>query len=174
MLELVSEGHVPPMVDELAARAGVSAASVFRYFDTLDDLRDATASTFLARHADAFRIPDIGVGSLHDRAESFAATRVALYRSNEPMARLVRRGSGSPDRRGDVLHSLRSERIGQVRCHFATELRRRTPAERDDLVTVISTLTSFESWDQAVNTHERSDRQIRRAWSASVERLLTG
>ena len=41
LMELVKEGDDDPSVDDIAARAGVSYRSVYRYFDDRADLFDA-------------------------------------------------------------------------------------------------------------------------------------
>jgi AcrR family transcriptional regulator len=172
MLALVFEGHVPPTVEQVAERAGVSTASIFRYFDTLEDLRHATSDVYFERHAHLFDIPGVGDGSLADRIDRFVASRVALYQANEPMARLVRLRSYEHAGADEMLRRLRATRADQVRHHFHDELRELSAARRDDLVTIISTLTSFESWEQARYDHHRSSSQLRRAWAETLSRLI--
>ena len=172
MLALVFEGHIPPTVEQVATRAGVSTASIFRYFDTLDDLRHATSDVFFERHAHLFEIPDIGDGQLSDRIDRFVASRVALYEANEPMARLVRLRAYEHAGADEMLHRLRATRTDQVRNHFNDELHRMPAGRRDDVVTLVRTLTSFESWEQARHDHERSPAQIRRAWAVAITQML--
>jgi AcrR family transcriptional regulator len=173
-LDLVFEGHVPPTVEQIAQRAGVSAASVFRYFDTLDDLRDATTEVFLDRHAHLFDIPDVGEGPLATRIDNFVASRVALYESAEPMARLIRLRAHDQVGAARMVHRLRSARADQVRSHFDGELGAMTPTVRDDMAMVIATMTSFEVWDQARHDHRRTAAQLRRAWAAALMKVLAG
>lgn len=172
MLALVFEGHIPPTVEQVAERAGVSTASIFRYFDTLEDLRRATSDVFFERHAQLFDIPGVGDGSLADRIDRFVAARVALYEANEPMAKLVRLRAHEHAGADEMLHRLRATRTDQVRHHFADELRVLSSAQRDDLVMIISTLTSFESWEQARHDHHRSPNQLRRAWADTLRKLI--
>jgi AcrR family transcriptional regulator len=171
-LDLVFEGHVPPTVEQIAHRAGVSAASVFRYFDTLDDLRNATTEVYFDRHADLLVIPDIGDGSLATRIDNFVSSRVTLYESHEPMARLIRLRAHDQVGAAQLVHRLRATRADQVRQHFDAELGQMTPAVRDDAAMVVATLTSFEAWDQARHDHERSAAQVRRAWIAALTKVL--
>jgi AcrR family transcriptional regulator len=172
MLFLVSEGHVPPTVEQVAERADVSTASVFRYFDTLDDLRRATTDVFFERNQHLFEIPEIGEGPLSHRIESFVAASLALFEENEPMARLVRLQANHVSTANELLHRLRATRADQVRHHFDDEFQTMTPATEADIVMVIATLTSFESWDQARHDHQRSRYQVRRAWVATLTKLL--
>ncbi len=172
MLILVSEGHVPPTVEQVAERADVSTASVFRYFDTLEDLRQATTDVFFERNPHLFEITDIGEGSLSHRIEAFVTASLRLFEENEPIARLVRLQAHQMTALNELLHRIRATRADQVRHHFDEELRAMSSATRVDAVMVISTLTSFESWDQARHDHQRSRPQVRRAWVAALTKLF--
>lgn len=172
MLSLVSEGHIPPTVEQVAERSGVSTASVFRYFDTLEDLRRATSEAFFERKPHLFEIADIGEGSLSHRIETFVAASLFLFEENESMARLVRLQAPQATAANELLHRLRATRSDQVRHHFDDELRTMSRATQADVVMVIATLTSFESWDQARHDHQCSHAQVRRAWVLALTALL--
>lgn len=172
MLSLVSEGHVPPTVEQVAERADVSTASVFRYFDTLEDLRQAATAVFFERNPRLFEIADVGEGSLSHRIETFIAASLLLFEENKMMARLVRLQAHQVVAANELLHRLRATRADQVRHHFDEEFRAMSPATQADVVMLISTLTSFESWDQARHDHQRSRAQVRRAWVAALTKLL--
>jgi AcrR family transcriptional regulator len=171
MIDLVLDGETPS-VELLTRRAGVSEATLFRYFDTLDELRQATTARYIARFADLFEIPLNGVGTLDERIDALVAARARLYTSTEPMARLTRRRAAVVPQIDDELHRLRSAMAGQVRRHFGAELAELTPARRDDLVAVICVVTSFESWQQLRDDHGRKPTQLRRAMTESLRRLL--
>jgi AcrR family transcriptional regulator len=172
MIDLVFEGNIPPTSEQIAERAGVSVASIFRYFDTLDDLRRATTDVYLERFAHIFEIPEIGEGSPATRIDTFVSSRVTTHETTEPMARLVRSRALDNSEIDAALQGVRATRAEQIRHHFAHEIGRLTPAAADDLVAVIATLTSFESWDQARHEHRRSASQLRRAWNGALTRLL--
>ncbi len=73
----------------------------------------------------------------------------------------------------DSLHQARATAAEQIRRHFGAELALLTPARRDDLVALIATTTSFESWLQLRDDYARNTSQTRRAWTSALERLLT-
>ncbi|MDJ0768983.1 MAG: TetR/AcrR family transcriptional regulator [Ilumatobacter sp.] len=173
MIDLVFEGHSPPPAELVAERAGISMATLFRYFETLDDLRQETTNRYIERYAHLFDIPDARDGDVGARIAVFVDARVTLYETVAPIARLARWRAAEVAAVDDTLHRLRAERADQVRRHFDDELARLTPAARDDMVTIIATLTSFESWDQARHDHERSPAQLRRTWVTALTRLLT-
>ncbi len=172
VVDLLDEGHAPPSARAVIERSGVSEATLFRYFDTLDDLQHAAASRFLERNAALFELAEIGCGTLDVRASRFVDARLRLYDTIAPMARLVRARSLDHPHFTATLHEVRGRLADQVALHFATELSCRGRAGRDDLVAVISTLTSFESWDQLRNDHDRTSLQVRRTWRRTVVELL--
>lgn len=172
MIDLVFEGNLPPTPDQIAERAGVSIASLFRYFDTLDDLRRETMEIYFDRHGHLFDITAIGEGTLDDRIENLVTSRATLYETTEPMGRLLRVRANEMPAVGDVLQRARATRADQIRHHFDHELRSVSRARRDDLVAIIVTLTSFESWDQMSNAHGRTHQQVRRAWITALQRIL--
>lgn len=148
MIDLVLEGHGPPNADEVTDRAGVSQASLFRYFATLDELRQAAIGRYFERFDDLISVPEIGDGPLGDRIDRFVAGRDAFYRRTEPMARLTRRQTDEVADFAATIERVRATFADQVAQHFAPELGRFQPAERQRRVALIAVLTSFEGWDQ--------------------------
>jgi AcrR family transcriptional regulator len=171
VVDLLQEGATPPSAAEVAKRAGVSPATLFRYFETIDDLQHEATSRFFERNAPLFEVPP-SAGSLDERADGYASARVSLYDTIAPIARLARVRSFDHPHLARTLHEVRSRMAVQVRTHFAPELRTLTPAARDDAVGLITTMTSFESWDQLRQDFDRSPAQIRRAWRQAIVATL--
>ncbi len=172
MIELVLDGHVPPTTEELAERADVSVASVFRYFDGLDDLRRAATTLYFERYGHLFDIDRIGDGPRRDRIARFVDARLELYSVAEQMGRLIRYRAHDAGGANETLGRLRAMYADQVRHHFDVELSELDRTARDDLVTAISVLTSFESWVQYRDHHRLDDRRIRHAWTTSLTALI--
>ncbi|MEW5813127.1 MAG: TetR/AcrR family transcriptional regulator [Actinomycetota bacterium] len=171
-IDLVLEGFSPPTVEQVAERAGVSTASVFRYFDTLDELRDETIRRYFERFAHLHEIPDIGVGRLDERVKRFVDIRHQLYADTAPMARLVRNRAAKVDALHDILHRHRTVNAEQIGHHFATELEGLGPALRGELIGTIATLTSFEAWSELTEDHRRTPTQVRRGWTRALLQIL--
>jgi AcrR family transcriptional regulator len=169
VIDLLDEGRTPPLAGDVAKRAGVSTATLFRYFDTIDDLQHEATGRFFERNAELFEVPQIGEGPLDARADRYAAARVTLYETIAPAARLGRARSFDRPLFAQTLHSVRQAMADQIRLHFAPELEALTPAARDDAVALIGTITSFEAWDQMGQDFGRSPAQIRRAWRRAIE-----
>ncbi|MFT3852265.1 MAG: TetR/AcrR family transcriptional regulator [Ilumatobacteraceae bacterium] len=171
MIDLVLDGQTPD-VELLTDRAGVSEATLYRYFDNLDELRHATMGRFLVRYGSLFKMPACGEGPLDERIDRFVAARLRLLDRTEPMARFTRMRMAVVPELAAELRQLRTMLASQVRRHFAAELDPLTPARRDDVVAVICTLTSFESWLQLRDDHGRGPTQIRRALISTLRCLL--
>lgn len=172
MIDLVFEGHLPPTAEQVAERADVSMSSLFRYFETFDELRNQAASRFFDRYAHRYEIQSLGEGSLEQRIDALVSSRLDLHESNHPMSRLIRHRAHQVSVTRERLDWLRAELAGQVREHFRDELAKATPALADDIVGVVGTLTSFEAWDLLRNHHGRSPTQIRRAWKRALAAVL--
>lgn len=155
--------------EAVCARAGISQASLFRYVETLDELRHAAIARYFERFDELFSVPDIGVGSPVARVRRFVAARDRLYEATEPMARFSRHQAVAVDEMADALGRVRATLADQVAQHFAPELALLTPAARKRRVAVLAALTSFEAWDQLGTVGSAARRT---AMTESVATLL--
>ena len=169
---LLEDGSIPP-TERIAERAGVSVSSVFRYFESLEDLQQQTVETHFERFGQLFDIPSLGEGSLDTRIARFVDARATLHAAVAPIARIARAKQSERSPISERLAAIRDLFIDQVRVHFAEELSTRTGAEHDDLADAVDALTSFEAWDLLHSARGRSDRQIRRTWRTTIHSLLS-
>ena len=170
-IDLVLEGHLPPTVEQVADRAGISKATFFRYFESLNAMRYDAAARMLERFP-LLHVADPGKGPLRERIERFVSLRVELWEKVHLLARLQRtRVLHDPDA-ARMVDSVRQVMVDQVRVHFAPELQERSPAQRDDATVLIAMITSVESWEQFRGTYGRSPLQTRRAWVEGIEAVL--
>jgi AcrR family transcriptional regulator len=172
-IDLVLEGNLPPNSQQVAERAGISMATFFRYFENLNAMRYDAAARMLERFP-LLDLQDIGEGALVGRIERFVSLRVALWEKVNLLARLQRSVVLQDPDAARMVDDVRGVMANQVRAHFAPELRGLTPAQRDDAVALIATLTSVESWEQFRHAYRRSPLQTRRAWADTIEALLCG
>ncbi|HRA35675.1 MAG TPA: TetR/AcrR family transcriptional regulator, partial [Acidimicrobiales bacterium] len=173
VVDLLQEGHAPPTTPQVVERAGISEASLFRYFRSIDDLQLEATARFLDRHAHLFEIPASGQGALEVRIDRFASSRTALWDAIGPMARLGRARSFEHPALADLLLGARLAQADQVRQQFAPELEALAPQARADAVAVIVSLTAFEAWDLQRQDLGRTPAQVRRAWRTALRALLT-
>jgi len=171
-IDLVLEGNLPPTTEQVAERAGISMATLFRYFETLDVMRRDAALRMLERFP-LLHVSDVGEGPLRERIERFAAIRVALWEKVHLLARLQRSVVLQDPDAAQMIDFVRGVMADEVREHFAPELRGLTSALRDDAVALIASLTSVESWEQFRHTYGRSPLQTRRAWAQAIDAILS-
>ena len=172
MFELVQAGKIPPSADEVAARAGVSASSVFRNFDGLDDLQRQAVDRFQERYAHL--LTSIADGDVDKRVAGFVALRVDLYEQAGPLMRLARQRALQYDPMVAAVATQRSRLAEQTRGCFRAEIIGRTPADAADLVALIDTMTCPEAFEVMSSAHGRTRRQIARSWIIGVRALLDG
>ncbi|MBV9661950.1 MAG: TetR/AcrR family transcriptional regulator [Acidimicrobiales bacterium] len=171
-LTLVDEGEADPSIEQLTKRSGLSARSIFRYFDGLDDLRREVMRRHFDRVEPLGEIPDPGQGRFDQRVKSFVETRIRLNEAMAGQARTARLRAPYSSVIANDIREYRGVLDAQVRKHFAPELKGRSRAEADDLVTVVDVLMSFDGWDLLVSEHSRSRPQVRRAWTQALTNLF--
>ena len=171
-IDLVLEHGGHPRPEDVAALAGVSIASLYRYFESLEELRRDAVARLVERFPELFAIPRLGTGPRTARIDTFVDTRFALHEELHTLQLLYRAASRSDEDAVVIVDTARAFFADQVRSQFARELASLGPAERDDTVAAIAALTSVESWEQFRRSHARSPRQTRRAWARSIDRLL--
>ena len=174
MFELLQEGKRPPGVDEVAARAGVSTASVFRYFDGVDDMQRQAFTRFRERFGDLYEIPAVGAGPRDVRVKAFVGARLRLYDVVAPMLAMARIRAIEHDPAAEAVASNRMRLADQVRAQFAREIDGLTPSRATDLVALVDSLTSPEAWEIVRRGHGRSGRQITQLWTLGVTVVLDG
>ena len=169
LLGLYGDGNLAPSVDEIAARSGVSARSLFRYFDDVDDLCRAA----IEQHQDAVRhLVAIDRQSHHPFAERVAALvrqRAELFEAIESVATVSRLRAPFHLVVADGLTEGRAFLRAQVAALFEPELRTLPAAVAASRLAAADVVTSFESWRLL-----RDDQRLTRAKaSAAVAEAVT-
>ena len=117
--------------------------------------------------------PEAADGPLDARIRRFVDTRIKVNESIAGPARTAQMRAPYAPVIADDIRRYRKVLDAHVREHFAPEIKARSRAEAEDLVAVIDVLVSFDGWDLMVEEYGRSRTQVRRAWSAALEALLT-
>ncbi len=172
VIDELLEEHGPPTAERVAARSGVSVASVFRYFATLDDLRREGIQRHLERIDHLIAVPNIGEGSLTKRVDGVVSARLVYYERAAPIARLARRQAADVPELAVTLRRVRSTLTDQLDHQFDLELSAVTRATRRQTVGALATLTSFESWDQ-LTAAGFGRTVIAATWRRSITAILT-
>jgi TetR/AcrR family transcriptional regulator of autoinduction and epiphytic fitness len=171
---LVRDGKIPPTVDDVAARAGVSVSSVFRNFDGLDDVQRQAFDVFRERFSHLFAAAVPAEAARADRITGHVRARLELFEAAGPMMSIARHRALDYQPMADGVGRNRSALADQTRAHFAPEAEQLTPAEAANLIAVIDSLTSPEAYELMSAANGRSHRQIARAWTVAIDSLLAG
>jgi TetR/AcrR family transcriptional regulator, regulator of autoinduction and epiphytic fitness len=122
LLAMVDHGNLDPTIAEVAAASGLSARSVFRYFDDVDDLirsaiqrQQERLAPVLAHQVD----PEL---ELSERIRAFVEHRVELIEAMGNVGRVARLRAPIQPLVAGELARLRSVLCDQVRATFAAEL----------------------------------------------------
>jgi AcrR family transcriptional regulator len=172
LFELIQEGNLSPSVEEVGARAGVSVATIFRNYGSLDEIGRQLVELFEERFGALFIIPRIGDGPLNERIARFCDARLNLYETTWPFISFMTVRSRKHKDAAGNLQRVREILNKQIRRHFALELGSLGQAEAMDLAATIDAFASPESWALMQASHDRTRRQIKRAWSAALLALL--
>lgn len=173
-LSLVDEGEMDPSIEQLTKRSGLSARSIFRYFEGLDDLRRAVIQRHFERLEPLLNASGDAGEPLDVRIRRFVDIRIKVNESMSGPARTAQLRAPFAPVIAEDIHRYRKILDAQVRDYFSPELKARSRAEADDLVALIDVIVSFAGWDLMVSEYDRSRNQIRRAWTHGLEALLTG
>ena len=168
LLGLYNEGNLNPSTEEIAARSGVSARSLFRYFEDTDDLSAAA----IAQQQDDVRhlvavdaTPD---QPLADRIAVLVRQRGELFEAIESVATVSRLRAPFQLVVADKLTEGRSFLRKQVATLFAPELAAMPEAVAAARLSAADVATSFEAW-RLLRDDQRLTRQ--KAAAATTEAL---
>ncbi len=171
MLDLVLETGGPPTVEAVAERAGVSVASLFRYVESLDELRSLAGERCIERFGELFEVA-LG-GTLPARIDRLVRQLCRRYEQLAPLARLVRARSYDLAVPSGVVAGVRLSDRRRIESLFAPELDALPPVRARAAVDAIAAITSFESWELLQATVDRSRSELFESWSLSIDQLLS-
>lgn len=170
VFELAEEGKIPPTAELVAERSGVSVASIFRYFDGLDDLQLHAHRRFRERFAPL--VAAVGDGSRSRRIEALVESRLDLYEQAGAIMALGRLRALEHEPLLQAATETKAALADQVRAALEPDTRDRSPGRVAELVAVIDALTSVEAWDVMRKTHARSRSQIAASWRLGIDALI--
>lgn len=163
LLELYNEGNLAPSVDEIAARSGVSARSLFRYFDDVDDL--CRAAIDQQQQAVRHLVP---IGSepgqpFPDRVAALVRQRAELFEAIESVATVSRLRAPFQLVVADGLTEGRAFLRSQLATLFAEEFEAMPPGSAAGRLAAADVVASFESWRLL-----RDDQRLTRSAAATA------
>ena len=157
------EGVLEPTPDDVAKRVGLSARSVYRYFDDRDALLRAAIDRQLERMMPLYLIHAIGEGDLDDRIDRFVTSRVRLYEAVAAAFRASRVRGTEDEVIRDQVEATRRALRDQTEQHFAHELDGLETERRRARSAAVDALTQFDTLDLY---------RVHRGFSSSEARAL--
>lgn len=172
LLELCRAGDVHPSTEAIAARAGISVRSLFRYFDDAEALV-RTAIARQQQHLGPLYALDVDPAApLAERIDRFVAARVRLLDGMGEVGRLARITATRQPLVLAELARIRGTLRRQLTEVFAAELAARPPADRRATVAAADVVTSWESFDLMRNDQGLTRDEAAAAMAAALLRLL--
>ena len=171
VFSLVQDGKVPPTVDDVAERAGVSVSSIFRNFDGLADIQRQALEDFQPRFAHLFVVDDADRPQ-PQRIQSHVRARVDLLAAAGGLLRVARARTIDHTPILEGVARLRGQFAEQTRLRFAAEIEQLSPAEAANLCALIDATTSPDAFDVMSGAHARTPRQISKTWITALDALL--
>jgi AcrR family transcriptional regulator len=172
LLDLYSKGNLRPSTDEIAARAGISPRSLFRYFEDADDLAGEAVTRQLRR---AMPLLPLAVGphaSFDLRVAALVDQRLRLVTTLGQAAHVLRlRAPFQPRLAISLREGRRFLRI-QVRTLFAPELLSMTDNVAEATLAAADVVASFESYQLLTGDQELAVDVARSVLIAALAALL--
>lgn len=172
LLSLYRDGVLTPSADEIAARAGVSARSLFRYFADVDDLASEAVAR-QAEHLAPLLTLDLDADApLADRIDAFVAARVRLLAAMGEVGRVARFRSAQKPIVAEGLARVRQTLRDQVAVVLGPAVEGRPADERQAVLAAVDVLCSWEAHDLMRNDQGLSETATQAAMALAVRRLL--
>jgi len=147
-LELFEEENLEPTPEQIALRAGVSARSVYRYFEDRDQLVRAIIAHKQLKILPLFHIADIGKGELEVRLTRFVDSRLKVHDAIAATARAMAIKSSNDPVIREQIDFRKSIFREQVELSFDQEFKAMSLAQRNASITAIDVLTQLDSLDR--------------------------
>ena len=147
VLELFAEGNVDPGPDVVALRVGLSARSVYRYFEDREALLRAAIDRNLEITIPLYLIHAIGEGSLDERIDRFVTARLRLYGAIAATSRAARVQATANEIIREQVEVTRRALREQIDKQFAPELDALPARRRRSIGAAADALCQLESLD---------------------------
>jgi TetR/AcrR family transcriptional regulator of autoinduction and epiphytic fitness len=172
LLELYREGRLRPSAEEIAARAGISVRSLFRYFDDVDALVRAAIARQQEHLAPLWALDTDPDRPFAERVERFVADRVRLLRGMGEVGRVARTLAVRQPLILAELARIRHALRAQLAELFAAEVDALPRGERRSVLAAADVVVSWESFDLMHNDQGLPVDDVETAMQGALVRLL--
>ena len=169
-LELLRRNSVMPTAAQIADEAGCSVRSIFERFSDLNALSLATADYAIAQGQAEAVARNIN-GDRPTRIRSHVETRALACEKWLPLWRIITSLDQDAELRTRVV-LVRLANIERMKLMYRLELSSLPEPARDQLLTALAVLISFESWDQMRHCFGLSTEAAQGVWRSAIDRML--
>lgn len=173
LLALYNEGNLNPSTDEIAARSGVSARSVFRYFDDVDDLCNAAINQQQVDVAHLLPVRAEPADPLPTKAAALAQQRCDLFEAIESVGMAMRLRAPFQLLVAERLTGNREYLREQVASLFAHELAAMPARISAARLAAADVVASFEGWRLLRDDQRLTRAKAREAVAESLVALFS-
>lgn len=170
-LELFAEEKGVPSIDEIAARAGLSPRSIYRYFEDAASLYLAVAHCLVQQIQERAHVPAELPDSVHVRAVMLANWRWPMHDGLRNIGDALRPYQEKNKAVGDLRRDGSAFITHQVESYFQPELDRLGP-NRDIVLRALRVLWSVETWSVLSFDLEHDQERVSRTVIEATIRLL--
>jgi AcrR family transcriptional regulator len=147
LLELYREGNLDPSAADVAGRSGLSARSLFRYFDDVDDLSRAAIDHQYALVRPLAQIDLERIGDPLDiRVEALVGARINMWEAAGKVGLVARLRAPFEPIIAKQLAENRVRLRHQIELLFSEELKALGATRKAEALVAIDMLCSFESY----------------------------
>jgi len=172
LLDLYREGMLAPSADDIAARAGVSARSLFRYFADVGDLASEAVARQQEHLAPLLKLDLDPDAPLDERIDAFVAARMRLLAAMGEVGRVARFRSFQQPIVAKGLTRVRRVLRDQVVAVLGPALADRPDDERQALLAAADVLCSWEAHDLMLHDQGLDPAATGAAMALALRRLL--
>lgn len=172
LLELYREGDPTPRAEEVAARAGISPRSLFRYFDDVEAMVRAAIERQQQHIAPLYDLDAPAELPLGERIDRFVAARMRLLEGMGEVGRVARTLAPRQPLILAELAAVRRRLRHQIAEVFAAELEALPSAERRRVLATADVITSWEARHLMHDDQGLPDDQVAIAMGDGLRRLL--
>ena len=166
MFELLQKTEQVPSVESLSQQAGVSVASIFRYFAGMDELQRETFARFGERFASMLELPESEGTTRKERINTFVDRRIAFYEEASPLLRVAQARVVEKPHLAHEHGVFRNAVFSDLAQYFVDDCHSKTQ------LAILDTITSPEAWDILRRLHHLPPREISEAWKTAVAALF--
>jgi AcrR family transcriptional regulator len=172
LLELIREGTIDASAAEVAARAGLSERSLFRYFDDVNDLYGEVCAVQFSRLQPRAAIDGFARGTTDDKVTAFIEQRITLHQAIGRVGVAARAHAHRNPVIAKQLIDARALLRKQIAEHFATELKSQDDARRRAAVASIDLCTTYEALEMLLTEHRMTYTAVRDVLTIIIRKAL--